>query len=135
MPTSLPLGVKDLRSRWWGGRSRSSVAGRVELAGALGALGSVERPGAHVRQPAGRRLEHREGPDVGVGTDLGVVAGGLLDHGPGADDAVDQPGVGSELGAVADHATTLQHRAGEQGDVGAEPDGGVDVGVRRDRAW
>ena len=54
---------------------------------------------------------------------------GLLDHGARAHDAVDQPGVGADLGAGADDAAPLQHRAGEEGDVGGELDGGVDVGA------
>ena len=69
------------------------------------------------------------GPHDGVLADLGVAPDGLLDGRPRADDAVDQPGVGAELGARTHHAPALQQRAGEQGHVGRQLDGGVDVGA------
>ena len=48
------------------------------------------------------RAERRERADDGVVADLGVAADGRLDRGAGADDAVDEPGAGPDLGALAD---------------------------------
>ena len=81
------------------------------------------------------RLEDGERADVRAGADLRVVAHGVLDDGAGADHAVDEAGVRADLAAVADDGAALQHRAREQGDVAAELDRGVDVGLIAGRAW
>ena len=69
--------------------------------------------------------------DPRLGADAGV--GGF--HGPHhrafADPDVGQVRVRADLGAVLDHAVTLQHAAGQQGDFGGKLDVRVDVGVQR----
>ena len=56
----------------------------------------------------------------------GVLEGGVL-----ADGAVDQAAAGTDLHALADGGAALEDRAGEEGDVGGQAHGGVDVGGGR----
>ncbi len=55
----------------------------------------------------------------------------LLDDAARTDRAIDQPGVGTDLGTFADHGGSLQQRAREERDVGRELHRCVDVGPLR----
>src|SRR5690606_2214308 len=79
----------------------------------------------------------RAGTERGVGTDhavgahLAQVGDGVLEGAALPHDAVDQAAAGTDLHALADGGAALEDRAGEEGDVGGEGDGGVDVGGGR----
>ena len=66
-----------------------------------------------------------KGPTVRA--DLRVATHGLLDPGSGTDHAVDEAGVGPELGALADEGAPLQQRVREDRHVAGQLHGGVDV--------
>ena len=79
----------------------------------------------------GAGFEHRVGTDHAVGADVGQAGDGVLERGALAHGAVDQAAAGADLHALADGGAALEDRAGEEGDVGGQAHGGVDVGGGR----
>src|SRR3954470_12472538 len=92
------------------------------------ALAGEERPGHRSGGDPAAGGEAGEGTHPGARTDLRETSHSLLDHRALVDDAVDEAGVRSDLGAGLDDGVALEDGAGEQRDVDAELDGGVDVG-------
>src|SRR4051794_15781791 len=93
------------------------------------ALAGEERPGHRSGGDPAAGGEAGEGTHPGTRTDLRETPNSLLDHRALVDDAVDEPRVGSDLGAGFDDRVALEDRAGEEGDVDAELDAGGDVGA------
>src|SRR5437660_65235 len=107
----------------------SSITGLPSTAVVFAASCSVERARAPAGGHVASRRQRRERTDDSAGADLGVLADRLLDDGTFADGAVGKAHVGAEADAGPDDGVAVQHGAGEEGDVGRQADGGVDVGA------
>src|SRR5947208_2266885 len=103
---------------------------RLPSSGVVFAAGcSVERAGPQARSNVAARRQRREGPDDGAIADRRVLAHRLLHDGALAHRAVGEADIGPQAGAGAGDCVAVQHGAGEERDVGREPDAGVDVGA------
>src|SRR5438270_5619384 len=90
---------------------------------------SVERARPQPRSHVASGRQRCERADDGAGAHLGVLAHRLLDGGALGDRAIGETDVGPETCARADDGVAVEHGAGEEGDVGREAHGGVDIGA------
>src|ERR687897_772308 len=92
---------------------------------------SVERPRSPTGNDLRTRVEHGVGTDHRIVADRGVASDALGDLGPLAHPGVDQPGMRADLAAGPHRRRTLEHGAGEQGDIRGQGHARVDVGGGR----